>query len=156
LETAKRDLERRGAEVLTVVCDVGDPDQVERLMRQTLTRYGRVDILVNNVGGSRNARIWEMAADDWVARASRLFPGLDASQHCLFNPSASIGPDGATCETYVRAEHALDGGLYTIGGHYTHRLQRDADGWRINHVTLRVAWTQGDAELLDRARQRVR
>jgi hypothetical protein len=100
--------------------------------------------------------IGQMAADDWVARARRLFPGLDASQHCLFNPSASIGPDGATCETYVRAEHALDGGLYTIGGHYTHRLQRDADGWRINHVTLRVAWTQGDAELLDRARQRVR
>jgi 3-oxoacyl-[acyl-carrier protein] reductase len=26
---------------------------------------GRLDILVNNVGGSRNARIWEMSAADW-------------------------------------------------------------------------------------------
>ena len=100
--------------------------------------------------------IGRMAADDWVARATRLFPGLDASQHCLFNPRASVDGDEATCESYVRAEHALDGRLFTIGGHYTHGLQRDADGWRINHVTLRVAWTQGDPALLDTARQRVR
>jgi len=99
--------------------------------------------------------IGRMAADDWVARGTRLFPGLDATQHCLFNPRVTVTPDGAVCETYVRAEHALDGALYTIGGHYTHRLQRDRDGWRINHVALRVAWTQGDSTLLDRGRQRV-
>jgi len=96
-----------------------------------------------------------MSADDWVARGTRLFPGLDATQHCLFNPRATITADGAVCETYVRAEHALEGALYTIGGHYTHRLQNDGDGWRINHVTLRVVWTQGDPALLDRARQRL-
>jgi hypothetical protein len=99
--------------------------------------------------------IGRMAADDWVARGTRLFPGLDATQHCLFNPRATIDVDGATCETYVRAEHVLDGAFYTIGGHYTHRLRRDAEGWLINHVTLRVAWTQGDPALLDTARQRV-
>ena len=30
-----------------------------------MERGGQLDILVNNVGGSRNARIWEMKADDW-------------------------------------------------------------------------------------------
>src|SRR4029077_6844511 len=26
---------------------------------------GRVDVLVNNVGGARNAKLWDMTADDW-------------------------------------------------------------------------------------------
>ena len=41
-----------------------------------------------------------MSADDWVARARRLFPGLDATQHSLVNPLATmvlstINPDVA-------------------------------------------------------------
>jgi len=28
-------------------------------------RFGRLDILVNNVGGSRHGKIWEMKAEDW-------------------------------------------------------------------------------------------
>lgn len=102
----------------------------------------------------RPGSIGPMAADDWVARAVRLFPGLDASQHSISNPRVTITGDAATCESYVRAEHALDGELYTVGGHYTHGLARAADGWRINHVTLRVAWSQGDRELLARAVER--
>ncbi len=29
------------------------------------SRFGRIDILVNDVGGSRNAKIWEMKVEDW-------------------------------------------------------------------------------------------
>ena len=36
-----------------------------RLIDAAIERYGRIDILVNNVGGSRNAKIWEMKVDDW-------------------------------------------------------------------------------------------
>ena len=35
------------------------------LIGTAVERGGQLDILVNNVGGSRNARIWEMKADDW-------------------------------------------------------------------------------------------
>ena len=30
-----------------------------------MARYGRLDILVNNVGGSRPAKIWDMKVEDW-------------------------------------------------------------------------------------------
>src|SRR5690349_1046858 len=50
LAAAKQDLERRGAEVLTVECDVGDQAQVERMTSRVLQHYGRVDVLVNNAG----------------------------------------------------------------------------------------------------------
>src|SRR5437660_90949 len=40
LRDAERDLERRGAEVLTVQCDVGDRDQVERMTQTVVQHYG--------------------------------------------------------------------------------------------------------------------
>lgn len=39
-----------GGSALTVVTDVRDGDQVAELARSVLDRYGRVDVLVNNVG----------------------------------------------------------------------------------------------------------
>jgi short-subunit dehydrogenase len=50
LAEAARALRFRGAEVLTVTCDVSDRSQVEGLVRQTIAAFGRVDILVNNAG----------------------------------------------------------------------------------------------------------
>jgi NAD(P)-dependent dehydrogenase (short-subunit alcohol dehydrogenase family) len=75
LEAAKRDLERRGAEVLTVVCDVGDPDQVERMTRQTMSRYGRVDILVNNAGEIQVGPAESMTIADYERAMRTMFWG---------------------------------------------------------------------------------
>ncbi len=75
LEAAKRDLERRGAEVLTVVCDVGDPDQVERLTRQTLAHFGRIDILVNNAGEIQVGPAESMTIADYERAMRTMFWG---------------------------------------------------------------------------------
>jgi short-subunit dehydrogenase len=50
LARAKADLTGDGAEVVTVVCDVADRVQVERMVRQVTARFGQIDILVNNAG----------------------------------------------------------------------------------------------------------
>ena len=50
LQRAKEDLSRFGVGVLSVRCDVGVPDDVQRLVRQTVERFGRIDVLVNNAG----------------------------------------------------------------------------------------------------------
>src|SRR5690348_7702652 len=42
LDNARRDLERRGAEVFAIECDVADRGQVERMIDRVLRRYGRV------------------------------------------------------------------------------------------------------------------
>ena len=39
-----------GAEVLSVVADVAKPGDPERFVGETLGRFGRIDVLVNNAG----------------------------------------------------------------------------------------------------------
>lgn len=39
-----------GAEVITIACDMTNPDEVEEMIEQTLDYYGRVDVLINNAG----------------------------------------------------------------------------------------------------------
>jgi SnoaL-like domain len=98
------------------------------------------------------------AADDWVGRARRLFPGLDATSHVLVNPwirADDVGTAaGVRVQTTMRADHLLDGARYTLGGHYVHRLVEAGDDWRIRAVTLTVTWREGDAGLLARAAER--
>jgi 3-oxoacyl-[acyl-carrier protein] reductase len=54
-----------GGIAVTVAGDLTDEGPAQRLIDACIDRFGRVDILVNVVGGSRNAKIWEMRAEDW-------------------------------------------------------------------------------------------
>lgn len=49
--TASELQERTGAEVLAVPADLRREEDINRLVRETLARYGRLDILINNTGG---------------------------------------------------------------------------------------------------------
>jgi 3-oxoacyl-[acyl-carrier protein] reductase len=55
----------RGGIAMGVVGDVTEPGPARRLVETTVERFGRLDILVNDVGGSRSARIWEMEPETW-------------------------------------------------------------------------------------------
>jgi hypothetical protein len=95
-----------------------------------------------------------MPADDWVDRARRLFPGLDATQHVLVNPWVRADGDAIRVRTSMRADHFLDGARYSLGGTYEHRLVPTGGEWRIAAVTLTVTWTEGDRQLLVRGAER--
>ena len=96
-----------------------------------------------------------MPADEWVGRARRLFPGLDATQHVLVNAWIRSEGGGVRVQTSMRADHFLDGARYSLGGSYVHRLVDDGGTWRISAVTLTVTWTEGDSSMLALAAERV-
>ena len=48
LRHAQEDLQGRGGDVLTVVCDVTQADEIQNVVQQTRERFGRIDVLVNN------------------------------------------------------------------------------------------------------------
>ena len=67
LEAAAESLRAEGvADVLTVVCDIAEEDGAARLIEATRDRYGRLDVLVNNVGGNRRGTFEETNDDDWL------------------------------------------------------------------------------------------
>ena len=50
LETARLDLEARGANVLAAPCDVSHESDVRRLIETCMSHFGRLDVVVNNAG----------------------------------------------------------------------------------------------------------
>ena len=50
---------------LTIVADVTDETAVDEAFARIAAAHPRIDVLVNNVGGSRNQKLWEMTADAW-------------------------------------------------------------------------------------------
>ena len=54
-----------GGAAVAVAGDLTEEAPANRLIATCLERFGRIDILVNDVGGSRNAKIWEMKVEDW-------------------------------------------------------------------------------------------
>jgi 3-oxoacyl-[acyl-carrier protein] reductase len=63
---ALEDLARRHpAAVLPVVADVTDPAAVERAVGAARARWGRLDVLINNAGVVRDARLENVTEEDW-------------------------------------------------------------------------------------------
>jgi 3-oxoacyl-[acyl-carrier protein] reductase len=57
LEETEGMLKEKGADFLSLVCDVSQYDQVEAAFEKTVAKYGRVDILINNAGILKSATI---------------------------------------------------------------------------------------------------
>jgi hypothetical protein len=112
----------------------------------------QVDIDFSSYNGRPAART---TADDWVARARRLFSGLAATQHSMTNPTVTLNGDRATCVMYMRAEHVLTqddpDAWFTIGGYYTDQLVRAGEGWLLTGVTLTVWWRRGRPQIMEDA-----
>jgi 3-oxoacyl-[acyl-carrier protein] reductase len=55
----------KGGEALTVEADLTHADAAQVVLQATLDRFGRIDILVNNVGGARGDPTWAAEDADW-------------------------------------------------------------------------------------------
>ena len=68
LDSVKETVERvkaAGGEIVTHQCDVTGSASVDVMVKTCLERFGRVDVLVNNVGGSAAGGPVEMSEDIW-------------------------------------------------------------------------------------------
>jgi len=61
----KRTAAEAGKAATPIVADVTDEAAVDKVFARVAADHGRVDVLVNNVGGARNAKLWDMTADAW-------------------------------------------------------------------------------------------
>ena len=61
-EAVARDL---GPQALAVAGDIAAPGIPDAIARQTLDRFGRIDILVNNAALATSTRFGDLSADEW-------------------------------------------------------------------------------------------
>jgi 3-oxoacyl-[acyl-carrier protein] reductase len=64
-KTVAEEAQALGVEAISVETDVSKEASVKNLAGQTLRRFGRVDILVNDAGIFPQARVAEMTEEDW-------------------------------------------------------------------------------------------
>jgi short-subunit dehydrogenase len=102
LERARREVAARGAEVLTVPCDLSDPADVSRLVEAARARFGRIDVLLNvagiiQVGPAESLSLHDhqaaMAANYWgtVHATLAVLPEMQARRRGRIVNVTSIG-----------------------------------------------------------------
>jgi 3-oxoacyl-[acyl-carrier protein] reductase len=65
LERVAATLRGQGVQVLALPGDVTEEAAVQQGFARIAAECGAIEVLVNNVGGSRNQRIWEMSVEAW-------------------------------------------------------------------------------------------
>jgi NAD(P)-dependent dehydrogenase (short-subunit alcohol dehydrogenase family) len=58
-------IERAGGRALAVRCDVSRADDLQHLVEETVTRFGRVDVLVNNAMAPTRGRFDDLGLEAW-------------------------------------------------------------------------------------------
>jgi 3-oxoacyl-[acyl-carrier protein] reductase len=56
-----------GGSAIALQADVSKLEQVDALLKETLDKFGRVDVLVNNAGITRDTLLLRMKPEDWQA-----------------------------------------------------------------------------------------
>ena len=56
LPVVQNQIERSGADVLSIACDISDYDKCQAAMQQVVEHFGGIDLLINNAGVSHRSR----------------------------------------------------------------------------------------------------
>ena len=64
-EQAAEELKQLGAKTSALACDVKNPDDIRSVVQETVSQFGRIDILINNAGTSWGAPVEDMRLEHW-------------------------------------------------------------------------------------------
>lgn len=76
LQRAGEELERRGADVLAVRCDVSDRDDVRRMVDAARETFGRIDVLICNAGVIQVGQVHSMELEDFRQAMDIMYWGV--------------------------------------------------------------------------------
>lgn len=65
LKVAKSELEEKGIKVSTCKADVSNSSDATNLVKSTIENFGRIDVLVNNAGITRDGLLMRMKEEAW-------------------------------------------------------------------------------------------
>ncbi|MCX6327713.1 MAG: SDR family oxidoreductase [Bacteroidia bacterium] len=65
LEKTKQEIEAIGVSVLALLVDMSLEIDNERIIKETILEFGRIDILINNSGGPKPGSFYDISNNDW-------------------------------------------------------------------------------------------
>ena len=66
-EATVKEINGSGAEAIALQADVSKSDEVDNLIKTTLDKFGRIDVLVNNAGITKDTLLLRMKPEQWQA-----------------------------------------------------------------------------------------
>ncbi|HEX7422584.1 MAG TPA: SDR family oxidoreductase [Terriglobales bacterium] len=153
-EQAAEGLRELGVETLALACDVSKPANVEGMVSAALSRFGRIDILINNAGTSWGAPVEEMRLEDWNKVIETNLTGtflcsqvvgkvmVQQKRGKIINMASVAGLNGASPELQAIGYHASKGGVISFTKDLAckwarHNIQVNAiaPGWFPTHMS---------------------
>lgn len=122
LKELKKDLESKGARVLAIKCDVTSTNEINFAAEKTKEIFGKVDILVNCAGASKDKGALDMGDEEWnftintdltsVFKVTRAFGNIMKENNYgrIINIASMYGMVGNT-EIPTIAYHSSKGGV---------------------------------------------
>ena len=122
LEELKEELEKKGVEVLPIKCDVTNTDDINNAAKLAEEKFGKVDILVNCAGASKDAGVLDMTDEEWdftinvdqtsVFKMTRAFANIMKKNNYgrIINIASMYGLVGNTAMGTI-AYHSSKGGV---------------------------------------------
>ncbi|HEX3941015.1 MAG TPA: nuclear transport factor 2 family protein [Acidobacteriaceae bacterium] len=126
-------------------------------LRSIFTAEVRLDY-TSLLGGEARRR----ASEDLITAWQELLPGFTHTQHLIGAVRVSVTDGFAYVEAPVMGWHIIRDETiagretWTVGGRYEMEIERHNGEWRIAALTLAGAWAEGNLDLAEQARERVR
>jgi NAD(P)-dependent dehydrogenase (short-subunit alcohol dehydrogenase family) len=153
-EQAAEELKQLGVKTLALACDVKNPDHVRNVVQETLSQFGRIDILINNAGTAWGAPVEEMKLEHWnkvletnltgtflFSQAAGKFM-IAQRRGKIINIASVAGMRGASPEFQAIGYHASKGGVIAFTkdlackwGVHNIQVNAIAPGWFPTHMS---------------------
>ncbi|MGN1205409.1 MAG: elongation factor P 5-aminopentanone reductase [Eubacterium sp.] len=123
LHTLSSQCRSAGVQCVTYAGDLSNPEEARQIIKQALSVYDHIDVLINNAGISYVGLMQSLPSEDWnrilavnlsaaFYLCQSLVPHMVQQQHGqIINVSSIWGVHGASCEV---AYSATKGGLNTL------------------------------------------
>ncbi len=151
-----------GGQAYAIGCDVRDAASIETAVASVVTRFGNVDVLINNAGITRDRSLAKMSQDEWDAvvttnlssvfhMTARVLPHMvQAHYGRIVNISSVVGLHG----NYGQANYAAaKAGI--VGFTKTAALELASKGVTVNAIAPGFIATQMIAAMPDDVRARI-
>jgi 3-oxoacyl-[acyl-carrier protein] reductase len=84
IDDVARRIEAKGGEALAVQTDVAAPEDVEQLVRAAISRFGRIDVVINNAAIFEAGTVTELSFEAWSRQISvNLNGAFLVTKNCL-------------------------------------------------------------------------